>query len=152
MNSFKFFYVLFLIGSVFWVGCGEARPSADDMLAKSNQENMQRLITIYVRYQLNNGGKGPPSEAEIRKYIAESSPKRLERIGVDINAIDDLFISERDSKPFKIRYGVRGNSRGSNEPIIFEAEGVEGKRRVGFTSLKILETEDEQEYLKLLGE
>ena len=152
VNLFKFSSVVFLISLVLSTGCGDGRPSADDMLAKSNQENIQRLATLYVRFQLSNGSAGPANEAEFRKFISDCSPKRLERIGVDINSIDDLFISERDSEPFKIRYGVRGNSRGSNDPIVFEAVGADGKRRVGFTSLKVVETENDKEYQELLGQ
>ncbi|MFN5706688.1 MAG: hypothetical protein ACK48X_01410, partial [Planctomycetota bacterium] len=41
-----------------------------------------------------------------------------------------------------IRYGVAGNTRGSNDAIVFEVEGKEGKRQVGFTSLAIRDVEN----------
>ena len=67
---------------------------------------------------------------------------------MDIDNIDELFVSERDGQPFKIRWGMVSRVRGPSQPVIFEAEGVEGKRQVGFTSSKMQEV-DSAEYDRL---
>jgi hypothetical protein len=67
---------------------------------------------------------------------------------MDINNIDELFIGERDGKPFKIRWGLLTRVRGPSQPVIFEAEGVDGKRQIGFTGSKMLEV-DSAEYDRL---
>lgn len=41
-----------------------------------------------------------------------------------------MFISERDGQPFKIRWGLRGFY---DHAIVFEAEGIDGKREIGLT-------------------
>ncbi|MEN0110145.1 MAG: hypothetical protein AAF805_05440, partial [Planctomycetota bacterium] len=66
---------------------------------------------------------------------------KLERIGVDAASIDGLFVSERDGQPFNIRFGVRGSAMGSKEPVVFEAEGEDGRRMVGFLNMTSKEVE-----------
>jgi hypothetical protein len=95
--------------------------------------------------ELGLGWKGPGNEVEFKKFISGYNPAKLTRIGIDPNAIDELFINERDEEPFKIRYSVAGSAMGSSEPVIFESIGDDGKRLVGFLNMEQREV-DEAEY------
>jgi hypothetical protein len=120
----------------------------DEALARVNSTNIQRLANLYFTYQTQNEWRGPADEAAFKSFIRSYNPQKLTRIGVDANAIDSLFTSERDGRPFKIRYGVKGSAMGSSEPVIFESLGVDGTRQVGF--LNMTQTlVDEAEYESL---
>lgn len=127
-------------------GCGGSSP--DSRLADLNSSNLQRIANLYRAYQLKHESAGPADESALRAFVSSLNPKKLERIGVDPGSIDDMFISERDNQPFNIRYGVRGSVMGSNEPVVFEAEGRGGMRLVGFLDMSNREV-DAAEYDQL---
>lgn len=137
-----------LLSIVLLVGC-TGGSSVDQSIANTNKSNMERLANLYVRFQTQNNWRGPKDEAEFKEYLNSVPGTTLERMGVT-GSIEDLFVSESDDAPFKIRYGVRGSARGTNDAIIFEQEGDGGKRRVGFTSRNIEEVEDDARYNGLL--
>jgi hypothetical protein len=125
-------------------GCfGSKSPEA--VLASVNKNNIQRLANLYFSYQMKHEWEGPSDEAEFKQFLADFNPEKLTRIGIDPAAIDDLFVNERDGQPFKIRYSVTGSMMGCSEPVIFEAEGADGKRMVGFLNMEQREV-DEAEY------
>jgi hypothetical protein len=124
-------------------GCGQADPDA--AIAKVNETNLQRVANLYFTYQMKHNWRGPADEASFKKFLREYNPRKLERIGVDPAAIDELFISQRDGEPFKIRYGLKGSAMGSSEPVVFESMGVDGQRRVGFLNMEQRDV-DEAEY------
>lgn len=123
---------LLLLAAV--AGCGGG-TDGNATLAELNSTNIKRLANLYFTYQLSNDFRGPKDEADFKKFLSSVDPEKLTRIGIDPNAIDALFVSQRDNQPFKVRYGVRGSAMGSSEPVIFEAEGVDGKREVGFLNM-----------------
>ena len=84
----------------------------DDAIAKVNETNMQRLANLYFTYQTKNKWHGPADEAAFKKFLSGFNPKKLTRIGIDPNTIDELFVNERDGQPFKIRYDVPGSRDG----------------------------------------
>jgi hypothetical protein len=129
------------------IGCGKGDNSAS-MIADLNSCNAKRLGNLYSLFQNMHDFKGPKDEAELKEFIKTQSPARLKKGGIDIGNIDELFISERDGQPFKIRWGMNTRVRGPSQPVVFEAEGVEGKRQVGFTASKMLEA-DAAEYDRL---
>lgn len=130
-------------------GCsGSASP--ESALAKANESNLQRLTNLYLAYQIENNWIGPPDEAKFKEFLKAFNPKKLTRIGIDPAATDQLFVSERDGQPFKIRYSVVGSMMGSNEPVIFEAEGVNGQRQVGALDMSVREVGSD-EYDQLLA-
>ncbi len=133
----------FLAGSVF-VGCS-SRNDRDAAIARVNDTNIQRLANLYFTYQMKNGWQGPKDEADFREFIGNCNPRKLTRIGIDPDAIEELFINERDGQPFAIRYSVAGSAMGSSEPVIFESVGKKGKRIVGFLNMEQREV-DEAEY------
>ena len=69
-------------------------------------------------------------------------------MGIDPNNLDAAFTSERDSKPFKVRYKV-GGGRGSASAVVFEQEGKDGKKQVGFTGNSKVEDVDDATYQQL---
>lgn len=114
----------------------------EDALAQANATNLQRLANLYVAFQMENDWHGPADEAKFKEFLRNYNPKKLTRIGIDPNAIDGLFVSERDGQKFRIRYSVLGNMMGSSEPVVFEAKGVDGKRLIGFLDMNLREVDD----------
>jgi hypothetical protein len=126
------------------IGCS-SRTDPDSAIARVNGTNIERLANLYFTFQSQHEWRGPADEAEFKSFLKKYNPSKLSRIGVDPNALDKLFISERDDQPFKIRYGVRGSAMGSSAPVIFEAAGDGNRRLVGFLDMQQREV-DESEY------
>jgi hypothetical protein len=120
---------LVLVGCL--VGCGGG-DSASRLIRERNKDNISRLTSLYNLYQASNQWRGPKDEATFRKFISQVNEFNLNEMGVDPNKLDQLFVSERDGQPFKIRWNVTGGM-GAVVPVVFEAEGVSGKRMVGIT-------------------
>lgn len=118
-------------------------------VAAMNRTNMHRLANLYAAHQNYKGGKGPSSEADFKEFIKKFDAEKLTMMGVNSAEVDKLFVSERDGKPFKVRYNV-GGGRGSVDPVVFEAEGAEGKKQVGYTGGKV-EDVDDATYQQLLA-
>jgi hypothetical protein len=130
------------------IGCSSSNP--DSTLASLNESNVQRLVNLYFAYQKSHDFQGPKDEQDFRQFVQGVSPDKLQRIGVDSASLDSIYISERDGQPFKIRYRVKGDMMGSSEPVVFESQGVDGKRIVG--SLDMTQREvDAAEYDQLWG-
>jgi hypothetical protein len=129
----------FALALVALAGCSS--DPTKQMISDMNKSNIQRLANMYSGIQNTNSGKGPKDEAELRKFISETPKDRLELIGINPDKVDEVFTSERDKKPFKIRYGV-GGGRGSVDAVIFESEGVSGKKQVGYTGGKVEDVDD----------
>jgi hypothetical protein len=110
-------------------GCGPKGPS----LAELNNTNILRARAAYGVYLISHGLKGPKSKEELMDYLKNSETARvkLKKIDVSQDSIDEIFISERDGEPFKIRYGLRGMS---DHAVIFESVGVDGKRMVAYNT------------------
>lgn len=125
------------------LGCGGGNPVPS--LADVNNTNMKKLRGAYGLYQLKHGLVGPKNEEEFKNYLkVDAGAKvKLGRMGVTPETVDDIFISERDGQPFKVRYGLKGLS---DHAIVFEAEGVDGKRFVSFIEPREL---DALEYERL---
>lgn len=129
-------------------GCG--KPSAETLIQRANSTNIQKLANLYNQYQATNSFVGPDSVETLRSYVDNDVPDFIkERIG--LNPDDDIFVSERDGKPFKIKFGVVGSGRGCTKPAIFEEEGVNGKYMVGFLNMITREV-DKDEYDRLWEE
>lgn len=142
--------MLAVIAAVSMSGCGGG-SSPDQMIADSNKTNLHRLSNLYVRFQTTHRWKGPKDEAEFKAFINELPESTLTRMGIDPSAREGLFVSETDGAAFKIRYGVAGSARGSNDAVVFESEGSGGVWRVGFTSMQVEEVNDQNRYDGLLS-
>jgi hypothetical protein len=136
-----------LLGMVTLVGCSD---KVAQQLGEMNKSNIQRISNLYAGYQNTQGGKGPKDEADLTRFIKEYDPNKLKMMGIDPNDVPKLLTSERDGKPFKIRWGV-GGGRGSVAPVVFEQEGKDGKKQVGFTGGKVEEVDDAQYQAYLSG-
>ncbi len=128
------------------VGC---KDSVSTQVGSLNKSNIQRLSNLYAGHQNMSGMKGPKDEASFKAWVKQYDPAKLTMMGVDPNKTDDLFKSERDGQPFKIRFNV-GGGRGSVAAVIFEEQGLDGKRQVGFTGGTVEEVE-EAKYKDLLA-
>lgn len=129
-----------------FVGCGGQSP--ESRLAELNDTNLKRVANLYLAYQMEHEFRGPQDEQTLIQFAKGISPTKLERIGVDPSAIEQVMVSQRDGQTFKVRYGVKGSMMGSQEPVVFEAEGKDGKRMVGFLDMSQREV-DASEYDRL---
>ncbi len=71
-------------------------------------------------------------------------------MGVDRDKMDAIFVSERDGKPFKIKFGAVRGFAAPHIPIVFEAEG-DGRKQVAWTNAQVRDVDD-AEYQQLWGE
>ncbi len=119
------------------------------IVAEHNNSSMKRTVNLYSAYQLANGWQGPRDENTLRQYVTDGGlpDKSLQWMGIDPKNLDSLFISDRDKKPFKIRWGVTGG-RGVVDAIVFEDTGMDGKKLVAFNGV-IVEEEDDAHYKDL---
>jgi hypothetical protein len=117
---------LFLVA----VGCSSDNRAKD--IAAMNTSNIQKVANLYAGFQNMVSPNGPKDEAEFKAFLKTYDPTALSAMNVDPNNLDKTFTSDRDGKPFKIRYKV-GGGKGSVAPVVFEEVGVNGMRQVGFT-------------------
>jgi hypothetical protein len=112
------------------VGCGDPRASE---VAAMNDSNIKRVVNLYGAFQVTHAWHGPKDEGELRDFVAGHGlpDKNFEMMGIDPKNLEAAFVSERDRKPFKVRYGVTGGP-GAVAALVFEEDGVNGKRNVAF--------------------
>jgi hypothetical protein len=103
------------------------------VVAAKNSTNIKRVRNLYAAF-METHGKGPADETQLKDFITkEMSPQTLKLMTIDPAKIDEMFISERDGKIFKIKPGLRWGGPGSPNPaVVFEAEGRNGRRQVAF--------------------
>lgn len=142
--------ILLLVTVALVVGCTSANN--ESTLASLNDQNIKRLANLYFLFQSSHEWRGPDDEEEFKEFIKNSPQRKLDRIGIDLATLDDLFINERDGEPFTIRYGVEGNMMGCSKPVIFETAGVNGLKMVGFLDMIQREVEQDEYELLLSGE
>jgi hypothetical protein len=128
-------------------GCN--RDKTAETVAAMNTSNVQRLANMYAAHQNYKNGRGPASESDFKEFIRTYDPNKLKMMGINPDELDKLFTSEADGKPLKIRYNI-GGGRGSQDPVVFEQEGKEGKRAVGYTGGNV-EQVDEATWKDLLA-
>lgn len=121
-------------------GCLQQDPAS--RIAAANNSNIRRLSNLYQACRLHNNNQGPKDQAELKSFLQHGmSATRLQRMQVDPDNIDGLFVSERDGQPFVIRYGVDGGL-GAIDAVVFEQQGQGGKRQVGFTNGSVEEVDN----------
>jgi hypothetical protein len=128
------------------VGC--STDSVADQVGAKNDSNIKRVVNLYYAFQSTNGWQGPKDEGALRSFAKSGYPtKNLQLMGIDPNDLGKILVSERDGKPFKIRYGITGGI-GVVNPLVFEQDGVAGKRLVAFTG-PVVEEVDEARHKEL---
>jgi hypothetical protein len=112
-------------------GCSSDNVAS--VVAAKNSSNIKRVRNLYDAY-MQTHGKGPADEAHLKDFVSkEMSPMTLKLMTIEPGKVDELFTSERDGKPFKIKPGLSWGGPGSANPaVIFEAEGRGGIRQVAF--------------------
>lgn len=118
-------------------GC---RDQVAMQVAAMNDTNLKKVSSLYRFYQYRHGWQGPKDAAALRSFVEQAPRKNLDMMKVDPARFDDLLISERDGQPAKVRWGV---SIGPTDiqPLVFEAEGVGGKRIVVFSDARTEEVD-----------
>lgn len=126
-------------------GCGTG-DAVGDAVKAANTNNVSRIANIYGMYQMRTDGyKGPKNEDEFKAFMRDpANAEQVAKMGVD--DVDALFTSERDGEPIKVRWNVKGSSRGCYEPVAFETTGADGARLVGFCNGTQEEVSDDATY------
>jgi hypothetical protein len=124
-------------------GCGG--DNVDALYSEAYGSNIKALSNLYCIYQGRHRQVGPRDEGALKKFIAELPADYLKKIDIDPAKIDGLFSSDRDGKPFNVRWGLRFAIPQDPLPIVFESEGVDGVYQVGFSSFIVKEV-GQQEY------
>jgi hypothetical protein len=128
--------VLLLV--IFCLGCGGGQ--------KPGQVPIRGLSVCYGQYQARNRGQAPPSEKDFKEFIQKQMTREfLEGFGASPEDLDKLFISPRDKEPYQVRYKALlrpPGPDGKGEIVIWEKEGVNGKRMVAYSTTKSDEIDD----------
>lgn len=146
MSNIKAALMLVVVAQVvaFQLGCGAASDPRSRII-ELNSSNIIRMRSCYQIYSLIN--RKPPKDEKSFLDFFQNDPAaagRLKRIGVEAANFEEILTSERDGQPFVVRWGVGGDG---DEALIFESEGVDGKRMVAFHKPRELEEEEYQGYL-----
>src|ERR1700690_1974286 len=130
--------LLFAFASV--TGCSN---SVESQVAAMNDSHIKQGTNLYFAYSAAHFGGPPKDEASLKSFVKEMSPHKLELMHIDPNKLDEIFTSQRAGKPLKIKPSV-----GSPPAVVFETEGRDGIREVGFLgpTVKLV---DNTEYDKL---
>jgi hypothetical protein len=67
---------------------------------------------MFMRYASQHQGQAPTSEKALKDFINTISTKEL--AGMELNNVDQIFISPIDSKPFIVKYGLKESTSGRN--------------------------------------
>lgn len=126
------------------VGC-DNNPSLAK-LKEINKTNVAKVKTCFVIFD-SRKGKSPESKEELLEFLRGGSVDRnLERIDITQENLEEIFVSERDGKPLKIRWGLKMNPE-RLMPIAFEEEGIDGVRLVAADV--VVEVDNDEEYEKM---
>jgi hypothetical protein len=114
-------------------GCGS------NELESPAAARLSGLAKLYLDCAVAKNGKGPANEQEFKKHL-RSLPDFIVRMnGLDSDALDAAFVSERDNEPLVIVYGVSiSGMSGTSAPMVaHEKTGKNGKRLVAFANAKV---------------
>ena len=136
MNRRTLVLLLFLVP---FPGCRDT--TIEDGVAALNSTRIDQIYNCYTLYRNNNGYRGPKNQEELKKFLLQPIYERnLKLMQIDPENLDELFISERDGQPFKIRWSVNG---WGDKALVFESVGVNGKRLVALSDTREV---DDAEY------
>lgn len=138
------------VGFCLLVGCQQGEEVVKESVPVES-DRLECLANLYRLHQIQNNGYGPLDRREFVEFVSKQPPRSLKRIGVDPSNVENLFISDVDGELFEIRYGVVGNEPDSRQAIVLEASGVQGKRRVAFSSGAMEMVTSESIYSALLS-
>jgi hypothetical protein len=119
-------------------GC---KDSVSSEVAAKNDSNIKRVANLYGGFQSMHGWRGPGDEKSLKQFAKGLPDKSLAMMKIDREKLDEVFASERDGKPFKIRFAVQGGP-GAVEALVFEQVGVNGKKLVAFNGGYVEDTDE----------
>ena len=141
-----------ILAVVAMAGCGRGPLGDEDLIKAANRSNIHRLTNLYSAFADQNRGVGPKDEKQFRGFVAKVPQEQLARMGIDGAALDSLFLNERDSQPFEIKYGQkkpdgRGQTQGGSGKVpdvavVLESAGVNGVRQAGFLGTRVVKNID----------
>ena len=134
---------IFLLLTIILVcGCAAKVQTYDDF----KDTNIRRCYNAYILFMQYHSYVGPKNETEMKEYFKSDATAKvlIGRMGIDPMSLEKIMVSERDGKPFKIRWGVSGVD---DQPIVFESEGKDGKRLVAFANIRELGADEAQKLL-----
>jgi hypothetical protein len=131
-----------LITVVSLVSAGCSDPVARQVAAM-NDTNLKKISSLYRFFQYRNGWRGPKGVAELRGFVGQAPRKNLDMMRIDPTRFDELLVSERDGQPAKVRWGVTIGPT-DIQPLVFEAEGVGGRRIVVFSDASTEEVDGDR--------
>jgi hypothetical protein len=128
-------FVLLLLSAP---GCGP------NELESPTAVKLKALSNLYMDHAVGKNGAGPQDEKTLKQHIRSTPAHVLQIGGVDPDAIDSLFVSDRDNEPFVIIYGqsIRKIGGDSAPVVAHEKTGKNGKRLVGFANGKVALADD----------
>jgi hypothetical protein len=129
-------------------GCGTS-----DELASPTAVRMRALANFYLDYAVPKNGKGPAGEQAFKKHIRGLPDFLLRQNGVEPDAVDAMFVSDRDGEPLVVNYGLTiGHISGkSGVAVAHEKTGKNGKLLVVLSNCKV-ELADEARLQELTSE
>lgn len=134
-----------------FVGCGG--DGTMEKFQQANKVNMQKIANAYRMFASINKDVGPEDEEEFKTFLRtdERIAPRLGLSSLDLENLDDYFTSEVDGQPFVVLYGQRIDPTLDYSAIVFDQEGVGGKRRIALACSEIIEVTDDKDYDRILG-
>jgi len=130
-------------------GCSS--DSVQSQVAAMNSSNIKRVANLFGAWQNSHGGQGPKDMESIKAFAEGIPPDALQNMKIEPTKLDALFISERDGKPFKIKFGAARSLMGPHIAVVFEEKGIDDKKQVAWTNAQVREVDD-AEYQQLWGE
>lgn len=128
-------------------GCSSSAEKAAQDFLELNKTNVAKVRTCFILYAYRNQMEAPKNQEELLEFLESGKVDRnLKRAGINPEAIDQIFVSERDGQPLKIRWGSKLSQSGDS-PIAFETTGVGGVRLVAAD--KIIEAATDEQYDRL---
>jgi len=132
------------------VGCTSSDEIARTVQAK-NDSHIKQSANLYYGYQRTHGWRGPSDESTLKQFTQTAlDPKKLVNMTITCDNLDDIFVSERDHEPFRVKYSLEGNPSVASA-VVFEDKGIGGQRQVAFSSGTVQVVTDD-EYQKLWDE
>ena len=129
--------LLILVASTL-AGCGG--PGAG---AKQGQLSHVRLLTMMYTKVSSQLGRHPKDEQEFKDVIRKSD---VDLEAMKVSSIDELFVSERDGQPLGVVYGP---APPGSDVVVYEQQGVDGKRMVGH-KIGMIEAVDDARFRELV--
>jgi hypothetical protein len=128
-----FVWIGFACLSLLAAGCGGGQSQSEE----TEQSHIKVLAIMYGKFMRPNRGQPPANEKAFREYVEAQDNRLVKKIG----GVDQMFISERDQKPYVVFYGK--DAQKANGVVAYEQEGVGGKRFVA-DELVVEELDEEQ--------